>query len=124
MPVPCPGTEVYNHIFGVGRDGPTPWGAFFKALLVLVFEIGTSRGLRVFLNKPCKAPCDKVLTGPTFTNFTIRIVPKPGGIFHCVMGGNIQAQIDCQKVEAVAINISDREILEGLLKELRHVDKA
>lgn len=113
MPIPCPGSDTYSQIFGVGRNGPNPFVAFVRAFLVLLFEIATSASLRRFLLQECKAGCDKFITGPSFTNFTVRINPRPDGTFSCVMGGTLDARIDCVRT---ATPTSDQAYLTKVLE--------
>lgn len=116
MAIPCPGTHTYDHIFGVGRNGPTAFIAFIRAFLVLVLEIARSRSLRDFLDEECRPPCDRLLTGPQFSNFTVRLAPRAAGGWSCVMGGRLEGRIDCVRPD---IEASDDEVLAALLAELR-----
>lgn len=113
MAIPCPGSESWSHIFGVGRNGPNPFIAFLRALIVLVLEIARSNSLRQFLGKACDADCDKLIDGPGFSRFTVRLRPHPAGGWSCVMGGQLDATIDC--VKPPAVEASDEECLNELL---------
>lgn len=123
MPIPCPGTDRFSQIFGAGREGATPFAAFVRALLAFILALIRNRALREFLNKECKPPCEKALAGPFFRGFIVRIRPRPGRRFHCSISCTIDAQIDCKKPEAVEIELSDKELLDVISAELRHVDK-
>lgn len=123
MPIPCPGSDTHSHIFGVGRDGPNPMAAFLFAFLVLLAEIATSKSLRRFLNQKCKDPCVKAVSGPTFSNFTVRIVQKVNGNWHCVMGGTLEARIDCQEPMVVPTSVTEAELLAKVMEEIRREDK-
>lgn len=116
MAIPCPGTKSYDHIFGVGRNGPTAFVAFIRAFIVLLLEIARSRSLRDFLEEECRPPCDRLLTGPAFSNFTVRLAPRAAGGWSCVMGGRLEGRIDCVRPDVEA---SDEELLAALLAELR-----
>lgn len=112
MAIPCPGSDTYSQIFGVGRNGPNAFIAFIRAFLVLLFEIANSASLRRFLMQKCKPPCNTVITGPSFSNFTVRINPLAAGGFSCVMGGQLDARIDCVRI---AIPTSDEECMAKIL---------
>jgi hypothetical protein len=112
MAIPCPGSDTYSQIFGAGRNGPNAFVAFIRAFLVLLFEIANSASLRRFLMQECKPGCDKFITGPSFTNFTVRTNPRAGGGFSCVIGGTLDARIDCVPM---AVPASDEECMAKIL---------
>lgn len=116
MAIPCPGTDTYSQIFGVGRNGPNPFVAFLRAFVVLLLELARSASLRRFLAQDCDKGCDKSVTGPAFSRFTVRIRPRVGGGWTCVMGGLLEAQIDCTKIDVEA-SLEDQ--LEELLAYLQ-----
>lgn len=114
MGVPCPGQETFSHIYGAGRDGPTPFAAYVSALLVLVREMAMSQSLKDFINAHCDPPCSEVKTGPGFTRTSVRFSQKPGGVWHCVMGGLVEGEVDCKKV----VTVSDEEVLRQIVAVL------
>lgn len=102
MAIPCPGSDRFSQIFGVGRNGPNPFIAFLRALIVLVLEIARNAGLRRFLAQDCDGDCEKIITGPDFSRFTVRLSPRRGGGWSCVIGGDLQARIDCVQTSVEA----------------------
>lgn len=116
MAIPCPGQDTYNQIFGVGRNGPNPFIAFLGALLQLVAEIASSRSLRDFLNQECKPPCQKVVTGPTFSNFVVRLSPLAGGGWVCTAGVVVDATVECFRLDTVSTD----DWMKKLASHMRH----
>lgn len=115
MAIPCPGADSYSRIFGVGRNGPNPFIAFLRALIVLVLEIARSNDLNDFLSQECNKGCEKVITGPTFSNFKASLRPRRGGGWVCVISGQLDARIDC--VPEV-LDANDEEYQQELLAHL------
>lgn len=120
MAIPCPGSDSFSHIFGVGRNGPNPFIAFLRAFIVLILEIARSVGLRNFLSQKCDDGCEKVITGPEFSRFAVRLRPRAGGGWSCVMGGQLDAKIECVEL---GLDVTDEECLKELLAHLHGSDQ-
>ncbi|HYJ79044.1 MAG TPA: hypothetical protein VEW03_05560 [Longimicrobiaceae bacterium] len=114
MAIPCPGQDTYNQIFGVGRNGPNPFVALISALLQLLVEIASSSSLRDFLNQDCASPCEKVVTGPTFSNFIVRLSPRAGGGWVCTAGVVVDATIECVRIIPTSTDECMKEIASHL----------
>lgn len=114
MAISCPGQDTYNQIFGVGRNGPNPFVALVSALLVLVLEIARSRSLQDFLNQDCGEPCEKVVTGPTLSNFVVRLRQRVGGDWVCTAGVTVDAVIDCFPISRASTDECMRELASHL----------
>jgi hypothetical protein len=97
MAILCPGADRFSQIFGVGRNGPNAFIAFLRA-------------------QDCDGDCEKIITGPDFSRFTVRLSPRRGGGWSCVIGGDLQARIDCVQT---AVEADDEHAMRELHSYLR-----
>jgi len=121
MSISCPGSEPYSNYFTAHRFGPNPFVSFFRAIIALLIDISRSP-LRALLLQECDGNCDKEVTGPEFSNFTVRNRLRPANpavgrpaMWSCRVGVQVDAKVECI---GLVIEASDEENFEELLAYL------